>query len=133
MKSLQLKVLTPERTVFEAPVEAVIAPLPDGWIGVLPGHTPFQARVLPGEIAVRAGGQRHRIPTQGGLLNVDGRGVCLLTSAAAVDIDFSTLEQQVGEGIAQARALEQEAEKHLGRVYRALADTFDQRQRRRHH
>ncbi len=131
MRSLQVRVLTPERTVFEASVEAVVAPLPDGWIGVLPGHTPFQSRVLPGELVIRTEGRRHRIATQGGLLNVDAGVLCVLTGAAAVDADVSALEQQVGRQATQARALEQAAEKHFGRVYRALADTLDGRQQRR--
>lgn len=130
MKALRLRVLTTEGTVFDSIVDAVVAPLPDGWIGVLPGHTPFQARVLRGEIALRIRGQRHRIATQGGLLNVEADVVNVLTGAAAVDADLSTLEQQVGDAVRQTRSMEQEAEKHFGRVYRALADTLDQRRRR---
>ncbi len=131
MRSLRLRVQTPERSVFDSTVDTVIAPLPDGWIGVLPGHTPFQARLLRGEIALRIGGKRHRIATQGGLLNVDADVVNVLTGAAAVDVDLPTLEQQVGDAVRQARSMEQEAEKHFGRVYRALADTLDQRRQRR--
>jgi len=130
MRPMRLRVLTPERTVFDAAVDAVIAPLPDGWIGVLPGHTPFQARVLRGEIVFRTGGHRQRIAIQGGLLSVEADVVNLLTAAAAVDTDLSTLEQQVGEASKQATLMEQEAEKHIGRVYHALADTFDRRRRR---
>ena len=130
MRSLQLRVLTPEQTVFAAPVDAVIAPLPDGWIGILPGHTPFQARLLRGEIALRSGGQHHRIATQGGLLNLDADVINILTGAAAVDTDMSTLEQHVGEADSERRAMEQEAEKHFGRIYRALANTLDQQRRR---
>ena len=123
-------VRTPEQTVVDAAVEEVIAPLLDGWIGVLPGHAPFQARVVPGDVVFQRDGQRQRVATIGGLLSVDDGAIRLLTGAAAVDTDLSTLEQQLGQESARARALETQVEEHFGRVYNALADTLDPRRRR---
>ena len=130
MKQLRLQVLTPQASVFDEAVDAIVAPLPDGWIGVLPGHARFQARLLPGAVVVTIAGQRRVIATTGGSLGVDNGAVIALTGAAAVNMDLATLEQQIGRQAESARAMEQEAEKHFSRVYRALADTLDRRRGR---
>ena len=130
MKQIRLQVLTPQGSVFDGLVDAVVAPLPDGWIGVLPGHTSFEARLLPGGLVLRVSGQRRTIATIGGTLSVDAAEVTVLTGAAALDTDLDTLEQQIGDQAERARAMEQEAEKHFSRVYRALADTLGRGGRR---
>ena len=57
---MRLEVLTPQAVVFEGEVDAVVAPLPDGWIGVLPGHSPFLARLMRGQVLLRNGDGEQR-------------------------------------------------------------------------
>ncbi|HEY1296911.1 MAG TPA: F0F1 ATP synthase subunit epsilon [Chloroflexota bacterium] len=130
MRQLRLEVLTPQGTVFDAPVDAVVAPLPDGWIGILPGHTSFQARLLAGVVALRTEGRRRLIATLGGVLSVESDLVSILTGGAMPDAELEGLEEQIGEQAERAQAVENEAEKHFGRVYRALADTLNRRRAR---
>jgi F-type H+-transporting ATPase subunit epsilon len=127
MKLLRLQVLTPLATVFDAPVEAVIAPLADGWVGILPGHARFQARLMRGQVVVRSAGQEQQIATIGGTMSVSGDAVLILTGAAAPDTSVARLEHERGQTVEQREALEREAEKHFDRVYRAMARTFNHR------
>ncbi|MGE0822370.1 MAG: F0F1 ATP synthase subunit epsilon [Candidatus Binatia bacterium] len=129
MKPVQLTVLTPQATVFDEPVDAVVMPLADGWLGVLPGHAAFQARVMRGEILFRVAGKERMLATLGGAVAVDGGTVTVLTGVAALDRDLETLEREISEDAQRLAGLEQEAEKHFNRVYRQMARTFNHRRR----
>ncbi|MGE0681919.1 MAG: F0F1 ATP synthase subunit epsilon [Candidatus Binatia bacterium] len=130
MKTLRLTVVTPHATVFDDAVDAVIAPLSDGWRGVLPGHASFVARLLRGEILFRVGDKERVIATIGGAISVDREGVTVLTGVAAVDCPLENLERAISEESQQLAALEREAEKHFDRVYRQMAHTFNHHRRR---
>jgi len=130
VSTLRLVVLTPLATVFDDVVDSVIAPFADGWYGVLPGHAPFQARVLAGTVVARVGNQDRLLATLGGTLTVADGAVTLLTGAAALDRDMDALEREISDEVKRLAALEQEAEKHFNQVYRQLARTFRARRRR---
>ncbi len=130
MKTLRLTVLTPQATVFAAAVDAVIVPIPDGWLGVLPGHAPFQSRLMRGEVLFRTDGKERVLATLGGTLAVDRDTVTILTGVAALDRTVETLEREISEEVQRLAALEQEAEKHFNRVYRQMARTFNHQRRR---
>ena len=53
---LQLNIVSPERLVVRDAVSAVTVPAKNGYIGVLPGHAPLLAELVPGELTyVREG------------------------------------------------------------------------------
>jgi|SRR6266536_69221 len=131
MKRLRCEVLTIEGTVLDQNVDALIVPLADGWIGIQPGHAPFQARTMRGEVIFRCDGQERTIATLGGTIVVDADRVTLLTGAAALDRDLAQLEHEISEELAAFQTMESEAEKHVDRIYRQLAETFRRQGRRR--
>jgi F0F1-type ATP synthase epsilon subunit len=124
MSRLRLEVLTPMAVAYEGEADAIVAPLPDGWIGVQPGHSPFAARLMRGQVVFRLDGQERGVATIGGSLTVKDDLVTLLTGAAGLDMTFAELEASLGSEAEQIRAMEQEAERHFDRVYRTLADTL---------
>jgi F0F1-type ATP synthase epsilon subunit len=130
VSGLRLEVLTPQAVVYEGAVDSVVAPLPDGWIGVLPGRTAFTARLMRGQVLFRTAGRERTVATIGGSMAVKGDLVTLLTGGAALDVAFADLESSLGAEAEQIRAMEQEAERHFDRVYRTLADTLRPRPRR---
>ena len=127
---MRLEVITPQAVVFDGEVVSVVAPLPDGWLGVLEKHSPFVARLMRGLVQVRGADGDHVIATLGGSIAVKDDLVTLLTGAAALDVTFADLEASLGSEAEQIRAMEQEAERHFDRVYRTLANTFRPAQRR---
>lgn len=127
MSELRLRVLTPEATLLDEPVDEVVAPLPDGWIGVLPGHASFQSRLMRGTVVVRASGRERTIATLGGTIGVAGSEITMLVGAAALDSNLSELESSIGEQARDLAEMEREAEKHFDRIYRAVARTFNHR------
>jgi F0F1-type ATP synthase epsilon subunit len=128
-RALRLRVLTPQVTLLDEPVETVIAPLPDGWLGVLPGHSGFQARLMRGHVVIGTRGRRRVMATIGGVIGVAADTVTVLTGAAALDRDLAALEREIGAEATRLQEVEREAEKHFDRVFRALARTFDRRRR----
>jgi F-type H+-transporting ATPase subunit epsilon len=129
-KTLRLEVLTPGGTIFDAEVDAVVVPLADGWQGILPGHLAFHARLMRGEVLLRAGGQERMLATLGGTIMVQGGTVTILTGTAALDRNLEALEHELSGQAQRLAEMEGEAEKHFNRVYRQMARTFTPRRGR---
>ncbi len=53
VKKLTLKVITPEKVVFEAQAREVMVPTEDGIVGILADHLPYLAPLKPGELQVK--------------------------------------------------------------------------------
>jgi F-type H+-transporting ATPase subunit epsilon len=122
--------LTINNTVLDQEVDALVVPLADGWLGIQPGHAAFQARLMRGEVVFRCDDQERMIATLGGTIAVEADRVTLLTGAAAPDRDLPRLEQEISDELAAFQTIESEAEKHVDRIYRQLAETFRRRGRR---
>ncbi len=60
--TLKLKIITPERTVYQDEVFEVVVPTTDGEITILPDHMPLVSMVKTGEIRIRKEGQPEPIP-----------------------------------------------------------------------
>lgn len=53
LKKLTLKVITPEKLVFEAQAREVMVPTADGIVGILADHLPYLAPLKAGELQVK--------------------------------------------------------------------------------
>ncbi|MGH7463210.1 MAG: F0F1 ATP synthase subunit epsilon [Longimicrobiales bacterium] len=80
--TLQVSVISPERTVFEGTAEQVIAPAWDGAIGILRGHAPMLILLGEGDVHVRGAGQDQRFRIAGGFLQVIDDRVTILSEHA---------------------------------------------------
>jgi F-type H+-transporting ATPase subunit epsilon len=90
-----LKVVTPQRTVFQADAESVVVPGVDGYFGVLAGHAPMLAEVGVGSLTARTvDGKEQRLAVAGGFMEVVGESATVLADAAELssDIDVSRAE-----------------------------------------
>jgi len=118
---MRLLVLTLEMPVFDDRVDEVVVPLADGWLGVRDRRAPFQARLLAGDVVVRAAGRERTLATLGGVVMVERDAVTILTGAGKVDVTLEALEHEIGDDLRRRRALEQQAKKHFDRVYHQVA------------
>ena len=83
MASLKVRVVSPERTVFDGEAAAIVAPMWDGQVGILPGHAPLLALIGMGELSIdRPGGGSDTFHVAGGVLKVERNVVTLLTEYA---------------------------------------------------
>ncbi|GAB4288188.1 MAG: F0F1 ATP synthase subunit epsilon [Myxococcota bacterium] len=93
-----LKIITPERKVFEGEVEMVTAPGIAGEFGVLPGHTPFITTLIAGELHFDAKGKKEGYAISGGYIEVNEDKMTVLADSAEhfeeIDIERAKLAQK---------------------------------------
>ena len=80
--SLQCVVVTPERTVLDTTADAVVVPMYDGELGVLPGRAPLIGRLGAGELRLKTGNAVKRYFVEAGFAQVRGNVVSVLTGRA---------------------------------------------------
>ncbi len=81
-KTIQLKIATPEKLIYEAVVDHVSLPTVDGEITILPGHVSLITRISRGEII--AGEKHEKVPfvIVGGFAEINGESVIVLADYA---------------------------------------------------
>jgi F-type H+-transporting ATPase subunit epsilon len=78
----ELSILTPERAVFEGPVEYVEVPGAAGYLGVLAHHAALVTALAKGTLTVRdAQGKTERWQVEGGFFEVSNNRATVLADA----------------------------------------------------
>ena len=70
--SFSVSVVTPEEEVWSGEAELVIARSPEGEFGIMNGHVPVLAALVPGLVTVVSGGTRESYVVPGGFLEASG-------------------------------------------------------------
>ena len=70
--NMQVSIVTPEEALWEGEAELVIARSPEGDFGIMRGHIPFLAALVPGLVTIVAGGNRTQYVVPGGFLEASG-------------------------------------------------------------
>lgn len=79
---MQLKVITPDKSVLTEDIEEIIVNTPSGQIGILPHHMPLVTAISPGEMILKIKGKIRHYAVTGGFLEVGREGVTLLADYA---------------------------------------------------
>ena len=92
---IQLEIVTPDRALVRETVDEVVVPGADGYLGVLPGHTPLLATLKVGEIWYRQGTEKHYLVVAFGFVEVLPERVTILAQVAErpEDIDVERAER----------------------------------------
>ncbi len=80
--TLMVRVITPDRIVWDAPSEEVILPATSGQLGILTGHAPLLTAIGNGVMRVKAGGKWSAIAVMGGFAEVENNEVTILVNRA---------------------------------------------------
>ncbi|USR90259.1 ATP synthase F1 subunit epsilon [Phormidium yuhuli AB48] len=88
--SLQVRVIAPDKTVWESEADEVILPSTTGQLGILGGHAPLLSALDTGVMRVRPGKEWVPIALMGGFAEVDNDLVTILVNGAerGADIDL---------------------------------------------
>ena len=70
--NMKVSIVTPEEAMWEGEAELVIARSPEGEFGIMRGHIPFLAALVPGLVTVIEGGSRKQYIVPGGFLEASG-------------------------------------------------------------
>ncbi len=101
--TLQVRVITPDKTVWDDAVEEVILPSTSGQLGILSGHAPLLTALDIGVMRVRPDKDWKNLVVMGGFAEVEQDVLKVLVNAAEVGDDISKEEAQAGFSEAQSR------------------------------
>lgn len=93
--ALTVRVITPDKTVWDGDVQEVILPSISGQLGILSGHAPLLTALDTGVMRVRPGKDWLNIVVVGGFAEVDANEIKVLVNSAelAENIDKETARQ----------------------------------------
>ncbi len=127
--SLSLKIVTPERVVYEDTVDSVTAMTESGEITVLPGHVSLVTNLRSGEMKVMSGGKEQWLAASTGFLEVrGGNEIVILADSAerSEELELDKIEA------AKAHAEKLMQEKHIDDVSFTMAAAALERELARH-
>src|SRR5258705_13612622 len=130
--TLKLEIVTPDAVVYSKDVHMVTLPAVDGQIGVLPHHVPVLTRVVPGEIIVRTDGQDEFIAVGGGLIEITGDLVAIVTDMAVAAKDIDEARAEEARQRAAARLREKISDEEVATVNASLARSLAQLRVKKH-
>jgi F-type H+-transporting ATPase subunit epsilon len=107
--TLTVRVISPDKTVWDAPAEEIILPSTTGQLGILTGHAPLLTALDTGVMRVRAGKNQAWTPIalMGGFAEVEADEVTILVNGA---------ERGDKIDLEEARAAFNEAQTRLNQV-----------------
>lgn len=128
--SFSVTITTPEEEMWTGEAELVIARSPEGEFGIMNGHIPFLASLVPGRVTVAHGSERHNFIVPGGFLEASGpqdeyHVYVLADDAEPVgdDVDLATLQERA-EKLEQRRIEEEDVDQEAeARMRAAMAGT----------
>ncbi|MEZ2720251.1 F0F1 ATP synthase subunit epsilon [Paenalcaligenes hominis] len=109
MGTLQVDVVSAEKSLFSGEAKFVVLPGETGELGILPGHTPLISRVRPGTMKIElTDGTEEVIFIAGGILEVQPGMVSVLSDTAirAEDLDEEkalAARQQAEEALSKTK------------------------------
>jgi F-type H+-transporting ATPase subunit epsilon len=110
---MQVEVVSADKVVWSGPAVNIIARTVDGDIGILAGHSPVLAVLVPGAVEiVAADGSREIMAVDGGFISVAQARVYILSEYArmADEVTVAAAEKELAEAQARLDAGEQDEE-----------------------
>ena len=131
-QTMQLDIVSAEKSIFSGAVEFVSARAVHGDVGILPRHAPLLVQLQPGEVRVKMpGGEEEYFYVAGGIMEVQPNIVTVLADTAArakdldeaaaleakaraeralkdrsADIDYAKAQAELAAAMAQLRAIQ---------------------------
>jgi F-type H+-transporting ATPase subunit epsilon len=131
-----VEVIAAERRVLEDDVDEVLAPTPQGQVGILPRHAPLLTLLSPGALRLKKGDDEVVLAVGGGFMEVSENRVVVLADSAerAEEIDLARVQEAKQRAAARlaARTTDVDVERAQLALARSLArEQAVQRVRRR--
>ncbi len=126
--SLQLNIVSADRSLVDERVDEVEIPGADGYFGVLPGHTPLLALLGLGELWYRQGSEKHFMLIEFGFAEVQPDRVTILAEAAEKPEEIDVTKAEAAKKRAEERLAQPNADMDLERVRIAMLRSLIQLQ-----
>jgi len=124
--TLNLQIVTPTAVVYSKDVEMVTLPAVEGQIGVYPQHVPLLTSVMPGEIIVRVGAHEEYLAVGGGLVEITGDHIAIVTDMAVAADNIDEAKAEEARQRATARLRDKISDEEVASVNASLARSLAQ-------
>lgn len=84
MKKIKVKIITPDRVVFEDESEFVVIPGHSGELGILPGHAKLFSLLKPGDIRITNGKETTKLIISAGIAYIEPQLIRIMCPVARV-------------------------------------------------
>jgi F-type H+-transporting ATPase subunit epsilon len=92
---VEVSIVSPEKELWRGEADLVIGRSPEGEFGIMQGHIPFLAALVPGTVTIVSGEGREVFFVPGGFLEASGSGDDYHTIVLADDAkDISNLSEE---------------------------------------
>ncbi len=131
---MNVSIVAPEGSVWEGDADLVVARSPEGEFGIMRGHIPFLAALVPGRVSVVSGGDRQEFFVPGGFLEASGtlddyHVIVLADEAEGVgDIDAAEARRRLDDARRRAQEDADERAEAALRVEMARVEIAESRQ-----
>ncbi len=105
--TLTVRVISPDKTVWDAAAEELVLPSTTGQLGILTGHAPLLSALDTGVMRVRSGKDWVAIALMGGFAEIENNDVTILVNGA---------ERGDSINLEEARTAYNEAESRVNQV-----------------
>ncbi|MGN0682169.1 MAG: ATP synthase F1 subunit epsilon [Oscillospiraceae bacterium] len=124
MTPFKLRIITPEKTVFDGETEQVIVRTTVGDVGILNGHEPYCAAIGIGQMRVMMNGEFRRAATSGGIIKVAKDYTTILVQTCEwsdeIDVDRANAAKETAEARIKAAKSDKEVLLAESKLKRAL-------------
>jgi len=132
-ETMKLEIVTPDGKAYSDDVEMVTLTGVQGEMGILPQHVHLMTKLVPGELVVRKGGRDSFVAVGGGLVEVTGTRVSVLTDMAVAADRIDEAKAEEARRRAEARLREKLSAEEVASTNASLARSLAQlRVKRRH-
>lgn len=120
-KTIHLKIITPEKIVYEDDVDAVYAQGTAGSFGILPNHIPFMSSLAVDTAKAEKNGETISFSIIGGALQFKNNEAIILTEVAECGSDIDVTRAQLAKERAEAKLGNAETQRDIKHANAALA------------
>lgn len=136
MSQLALKIVTPEKEIFQDTVDQVNVSTTEGELGILPNHASLMAKLIPGELRIKKGEKITPLAIGEGFLQIQNNTLNIMTDLAieVKDIDEKVVEQakKRAQEALENKLSSEEYATTLANLEKALAQLRIKRKHRTH-
>ncbi len=100
---LTVRVITPDKTVWDNTVQEVVLPSTSGQLGILSGHAPLLTALDTGVMRIRTDKEWQNVAIMGGFAEVDQDEVKVLVNFAEIGETIDREEAKQEYNVAQAK------------------------------
>lgn len=122
MNTFNLKIITPEKMFFDGDVVQIISTTEEGNIGVLAGHSPYVANLVPSSIKIKTDDSTDfRVAAvAGGFIKVSKKEAVVVTSAVEWAEDIDIVRAEAAKKKAELMIKQHESDKEFQRAEQKL-------------